>query len=72
MDTIAVFRSRNEALQLVKALNKMGISCTAINTPSSLNIGCGLSVVFSASVTSIVSAEINRLNLKYFKGFFDK
>lgn len=72
MDTIAVFKSRNEALKLQRELTRLGISSTTINTPSSLNIGCGLSVVFSAYLQSKVDGIISGGRFQSFYGFINR
>lgn len=72
MDTLAPFRSRSEALKLYNALSRQGIACAAVNTPSYLKIGCGLSVVFNSSYKVQASILISRLNLKTFVGYFSK
>lgn len=72
MDTIAVYRSRSDALKLANYLNKERLANTTINTPSSLRIGCGLSVVFSGNYTQDVRKANKTLNLNSFIGFYPK
>lgn len=43
-DILAVFRSRAQATDCNARLRAFGIPSSLVNTPSELNIGCGLSV----------------------------
>lgn len=70
MDTLASFRSRSEALKFNNALNRQRIAGIVINTPSSLKIGCGLSVVFDSSLKNQVGNIVKQLNLQSFVGFY--
>lgn len=70
MNTLAVFKSRNEALKLYKSLNEAGIACITLNTPPRLNVGCGLSVAFSSALKDKVNNKIAALQLMTFLGFF--
>lgn len=72
MDTIAVFKSRNEALTLQRELNRTGISATTMNVPSGLKIGCGLAVVFSGGFTERVRSIIGSKGFSSFLGFYKR
>lgn len=72
MDTLAVFRSRSEALKVYKLLQKKRIACATVNTPIYLGVGCGISVVFHNTLTDIVDATIKSLNTNSFIGFYKK
>lgn len=72
MDTIAAFRSRSEALKIYSLLKKNGIACSTINTPSSLKIGCGISIVFPGTLKDKVSYLVKKGRVTSFVGFFEK
>lgn len=72
MDTVAVYRSRSEALRLANYLNKEKIACTTINIPSYLKLGCGLSVVFDSAYKANVFKANDTYNLRSFAGIFPK
>ena len=46
MDTLAVFRSRSEALKIYNLMKKNRLACSTVSTPARLGVGCGISVVF--------------------------
>ena len=72
MDTLAVFRSRSDALKISRALTKEKIACATVSTPSSLKAGCGLSVVFPRTVIETVKKIILRENAASFVGFYPR
>ena len=72
MDTLAVFRSRSEALKIYNLLKQNRIACITVSTPMSLGIGCGISVVFNNSVKTIVKNLIDNNHIGTFVGFFSK
>lgn len=43
---IASFRSRQQVMQLERALKRAGVPASIITTPRSVSVGCGLSVRF--------------------------
>lgn len=43
---IASFRSRQQVMQLERALKRAGVPASIITTPRSVAVGCGLSVRF--------------------------
>ncbi len=72
MDTLAVFRSRSEALRFFSLLKSKRIACTTVNTPQRIGVGCGVSVVFSSSVLSEVKRLISSSSPSSFVGFYRK
>lgn len=70
MDTLAVFRSRSDALRVYKALTKEKIACSTVSTPSRLRLGCGLSVVFPRYLQDRVQSAVNRMQITTFAGFY--
>lgn len=72
MNTIAVYRSRSDALKLANYLNKERLACATISTPASLKLGCGLSVVFNDAYTQNIRKANQILNLNSFLGFYPK
>ncbi len=72
MNTVAVYRSRSDALKLNYFLSKERVACTTISTPASLKLGCGLSVVFNENYTDIVNKINKTNNLNSFLGFYPK
>ena len=67
---IAVFRSRTHAIGFVKYMRAQGVDCSAINTPTELNLGCGLSAKFARGYTALAKQVIDALSLTSFRGFF--
>lgn len=72
MDTLAVFRVRSDAIRVYRELSKMRIACATVATPSSLKLGCGLSVIFSGSLTERVSGVITAVGARSFVGFYGR
>jgi len=60
---IAVFNSRNKALQFATMLKKMGIRNKSVDSPRELSASCGISVVFDAGALSRVRLILMRLNM---------
>ncbi len=54
------FRSRAEAVRYYEMLRTYNISCRLINTPSSLRVGCGLSVKLFAKDMSMAKIVLDR------------
>lgn len=67
---LAVFRSRTHTIGFIKYLRAQGIECVAVNTPTELNIGCGISAKFPVSYTSFARQVVSALSLTSFRGFF--
>ena len=72
METLAVFKSRSDAMRFYKLLVNSKISCYTINTPSALRAGCGVSVVFNSSDQVIVTSIIRQNVFHSFIGFYSK
>lgn len=72
MDTLAVFRSRSDALKVYRALTKEKIVCATVATPSSLRLGCGLSVVFPRYLQDRVGSIVDRERVSSFAGFYSR
>ena len=70
MDSLAAFRSRSEALLFYSWLKKRGIACTTVNTPMSLKIGCGISVVFPGALSDVVLSHIKETRYTSFVGIY--
>lgn len=65
---IAVYRSRNVAMQAYNFLIQKGITAALISTPRGANVGCGLSVKFAANMLETVGGTLSRGET--FVGFF--
>ncbi len=72
MNTLAVFKSRTQALAVYNYLLSQKIACTTISTPARFNLGCGISIVFPSAYADKVKTGISRLNAGSFIGFFAK
>ena len=72
MNTIAVFRSRSQALGVYRYLQSKKIACITINTPAKFHLGCGISLVFSSSYVNEVKKAVETLGSNSFVGFFAK
>lgn len=72
MDTLAVFRSRSEALKIYNSMKHNRIACITVNTPSYLGLGCGISIVFNNSVINTVKEIIKSNKAVSFIGFYKK
>lgn len=68
-ETLAVFRSRSQAMDCISRLKALGISAQLINTPKEANVGCGLSVKFPHSVASRAKNVISKMNYSAFYGY---
>jgi len=68
-ETLAVFRSRSQAMDCLSRLKSLGISAQLINTPKEANVGCGLSVKFPHSVAARAKNFISRANYSSFYGY---
>ncbi len=65
---IAVYRSRAITMQAYNYLISHGANAALVSTPRSVNVGCGLSVKFAASLLQVVRATLSRGET--FVGFF--
>ena len=68
---IAVFKSRSQAIDCKGALCAAGIAAQLISTPSSLNIGCGLSVKFPTAAYMRAKSIISRAGYTAFYGYMN-
>lgn len=72
MDTLAVFRSRSEALLIFRRISNARIACSTINTPVALGYGCGISIIFHHSQIDRIKLLIDNYHPTSFVGFFNK
>ncbi len=72
MNYLAPFRSRSEAFRMSRALNERHIASAIINTPRSLGVSCGLTVVFDSSHLDTVKEIVSSLSLGSLQGIFRK
>ncbi|MBR3685598.1 MAG: DUF3343 domain-containing protein [Clostridia bacterium] len=70
MNTLIPFKSRAEAIRLSRELSRKRIAHTVINTPRSLGVSCGLSLLFYASSLEIVNECIVAMGLSTSQGVF--
>ena len=70
MDTLAVFRSRSEALKIFSLVKKNGIACATVSTPSSLRLGCGIAIVFPHAYRDGVLSFVKTAKTSSFVGFY--
>lgn len=70
MDTLAVFRSRSDALKIYSLLRKRKLACSTVNTPSSLGLGCGISVIFNGAYADLVKQTVLSSGVRSFAGFY--
>ena len=68
-ETLAVFRSRSQAMDCFSRLKAAGINAQLINTPKEANVGCGLSVKFPRAATSRAKNVIARARYSAFYGY---
>lgn len=69
-NVIAVFRVRNEAMQLSSSLKRIGIRHKTINTPRELGEGCSLSIIFLERDIVQIRYMISKNTYSSFKGLF--
>ncbi len=60
---IAVFNSRNHAMQFASMLKKLGIANKVKDTPRELSASCGISVVFDSRFLGRAKSLIDRYRL---------
>jgi len=72
MNTIAVFKSRTQALSVYRYLQSKKIACMTINTPSKLRLGCGISILLPDAYVGEVKNAVRELSANTFVGFFHK
>ena len=61
---IAVFKSRNMAMQFASYFKRMGINAKTINTPRELSVSCGLSVIFNVKFLPQAKSLIEKYGYK--------
>jgi len=67
---LAVYTARCSALKLYEMLRARKFNVSTVNTPSSLGIGCGLSVKFQPSDYGYVKNYVQNVK-SGFKGFYE-
>ena len=68
-ETLAVFRSRSQAMDCFTRLKAMGISVQLMNTPKEANVGCGLSIRLPRAAASRAKNFIARAHYSAFYGY---
>lgn len=68
-ETLAVFRSRSQAMDCMAKMKNFNVAARLINTPKEANVGCGLSIVFPCSSASRAKNLIARANYSSFYGY---
>lgn len=68
---IASFRSRQQVMQLERALRQAGVPASIITTPRSVSVGCGLSVRFALQDTGDVYAVYRATRPGNLIGFYE-
>ena len=68
-ETLAVFRSRSQAMDCFSRLRAMGIGAQLINTPKEANVGCGLSLKLSHAAAARAKNVISRAHYSAFYGY---
>lgn len=72
MDTIAQFKSRNDAINILNKLKQARLAATIINTPAKYKQGCGLSIAFNSTYTKDVERIIKANRPKSFVGIYNR
>ena len=68
-ETLAVFRSRSQAMDCLSRLKAAGICAQLINTPKEANVGCGLSIKFPRTAAARAKNVISRARYSAFYGY---
>ncbi|MBE7082675.1 MAG: DUF3343 domain-containing protein [Clostridiales bacterium] len=68
---LAVFRSKTETLNFASILRSYRVPCTIVNTPRSINVSCGISVLFDNKNEQIAKNIISRRGFSTFAGFYE-
>lgn len=66
---LAVFRSRSQAIDCMNKMRALNIPAQLINTPKEANVGCGLSLRFSAAAATRAKGIIAKMNYSSFYGY---
>ncbi|MEG1752047.1 MAG: DUF3343 domain-containing protein [Clostridia bacterium] len=67
---LAVFRSRTETISFANILSSYGVNSKIINTPRSINVSCGISVLLQPDAKQIVENILARRKFSTFGGLF--
>jgi hypothetical protein len=70
MYCLAVFRSRTHTIGFLKYMRAQGIDAKAVNTPTELNIGCGISARIPCEYLKFSKQVVTALDLTSFRGFY--
>ncbi len=70
MYLIFAFRSRAQSMKFYNELKKSGISCSLINTPRDVSVGCGLSVKADETAYAATVRLLRTMSLNTFLGAF--
>ena len=68
-ETLAVFRSRSQAMDCYSRLKSIGVNAQLINTPKEANVGCGLSIKFPRAAAPRAKNLISRARYSAFYGY---
>lgn len=68
-DMLAIFRSRSQAIDCMNKMRALNIPAQLINTPKEANVGCGLSIKFSAAAASRAKNVIAKMSYSSFYGY---
>lgn len=68
-DMLAIFRSRSQAIDCMNKMRALNIPAQLINTPKEANVGCGLSLRFSAAAATRAKGIIAKMNYSSFYGY---
>jgi len=67
---IAVFRSRTHTIGFIRYMRAQGIDVSAINTPTQIKMGCGISAKMPMGYVKFSEQVILALGYSSFKGFY--
>ncbi|MCM1546666.1 MAG: DUF3343 domain-containing protein [Clostridiales bacterium] len=68
-ETLAIFRSRSQAIDCMNKLRALNIPAQLINTPKEANVGCGLSLRFSVASATRAKSVIAKMRYSSFYGY---
>lgn len=68
-DVLAIFRSRSQAIDCMTKMRALNIPAQLINTPREANVGCGLSLRFTAAAATRAKSLIAKMNYSSFYGY---
>ena len=67
---LAAFRSRQQVMHMVSALNRMGVHAGIVTTPRAIAVGCGLSVRFDPADARIAAEAVRSQQPGSLIGFY--